>query len=223
MGRVNLADLGAGNAAALRAAAPPQMTRARVRFASQNEHKLRELRELLPGWEIEPLAVNSMPEETGLTFYENASAKARFGRTVSEPDVWVLGEDSGLEVRGLSGAPGIRSARYAGPGASDEDNVAKLLAELEGSQGDARRARYVSELVCLAPGREELRGSGVLEGRIAEEPRGSGGFGYDPVFIPDGQNQTVAELGDEWKREWSHRARAAAALRDAVGEAAEAL
>jgi XTP/dITP diphosphohydrolase len=199
------------------------MMRVRVTFASQNEHKLRELRELLPGWEIEPLEVNAMPEETGLTFYENASAKARFGRTVREPDAWVVGEDSGLEVCGLGGGPGIRSARYAGPGASDEENVAKLLAELEGATGDARQARYVSELVCVAPGREELHGSGALEGRIAEEPRGSGGFGYDPVFIPDGEHQTVAELGDEWKREHSHRARAAAALRDAVGVAAEAL
>jgi XTP/dITP diphosphohydrolase len=197
--------------------------RVRARFASQNEHKLRELRALLPDWEIEPLEVDAMPEETGLTFFDNANAKARFGRTVSEPGVWVVGEDSGLEVRGLGGRPGIRSARYAGPGASDEQNVEKLLAELEGREGDARRARYISELVCVDSGGDELRGSGVLEGRIAEEPRGSGGFGYDPVFIPDGEYQTVAELGDEWKRRNSHRARAAAALRAAVGGTGEAL
>jgi XTP/dITP diphosphohydrolase len=197
--------------------------RINARFASLNEHKLRELRALLPDWEIEPLDVEVMPEETGRTFYENASAKARFGRTVSEPDAWVIGEDSGLEVRGLGGDPGIRSARYAGPGASDEQNVAKLLAQLADAVDDARRARYVSELVCVAPGGEELRGSGVLEGRIAGEPRGSGGFGYDPVFIPEGEHQTVAELGDEWKCRNSHRARAAAALRDAVGGTGEAL
>jgi len=199
------------------------MTRGRVAFASQNHHKLRELRVLLPGWEIQPLEVDVMPEEIGRTFYENASAKARFGRTLSEPDVLVIGEDSGLEVRGLGGEPGIRSARYAGPEASDAQNIAKLLAELGNAVEDARRARYVSELVCLAPGGEELRASGVLEGRIAEEPRGSGGFGYDPVFIPEGEDQTVAELGDEWKSHNSHRARAAAALRAAVGGTAEAL
>jgi XTP/dITP diphosphohydrolase len=194
-----------------------------ARFASLNEHKLRELHALLPEWEIEPLDVDAMPEETGRTFYENASAKALFGRTVSEPGVCVLGEDSGLEVSGLGGRPGIRSARYAGPGATDEQNVLKLLAELAGAEGDARRARYVSELVCLPSGGEELRGSGVLEGRIAEEPRGLGGFGYDPVFIPNGEHQTVAELGDEWKRRNSHRAHAAAALRAAVGGTGEAL
>ena len=199
------------------------MGRVKVRFASQNEHKLRELRALLPDWQIEPLDADVMPEETGRTFYENASAKARFGRTVSEPEVLVIGEDSGLEVRGLDGEPGIRSARYAGPAASDEQNVAKLLSELADAEDDARRARYVSELVCLAPGGEELRGSGVLEGRIATESRASGGFGYDPVFIPEGEHQTVAELGDEWKRENSHRARAAAALLRAVGGTAEAL
>jgi XTP/dITP diphosphohydrolase len=197
--------------------------RVKGRFASQNEHKLRELRALLPDWQIELLDVDVMPEETGRTFYENASAKARFGRTVSEPEGLVIGEDSGLEVRGLDGEPGIRSARYAGPEASDEQNVAKLLAELADAADDARRARYVSELVCLAPGGEELRGSGVLEGRIAREPRGSAGFGYDPVFIPEGERQTVAELGDEWKRDNSHRARAAAALLRAVGGTAEAL
>ena len=121
----------------------------------------------------------------------------------------MLGEDSGLEVEALGGAPGIRSARYA-PG---EDANAKLLDELRGVEGDARRARYVCELVLIGAEGQELRGTGIFEGRIAEEPRGTEGFGYDPVFIPDGQEQTVAELGDEWKSRNSHRARAAAALR----------
>jgi XTP/dITP diphosphohydrolase len=190
--------------------------RVRAIFASQNEHKLRELRALFPDWEIELLEDGAMPEETGSTFYENALAKARHGRAAGAPELSVIGEDSGLEVEGLAGRPGIRSARYAGPEASDEENVARLLDELAGAEGEARRARYVSELVLLSP-EGELRGTGTLEGRIAREPRGSEGFGYDPVFVPEGEEQTVAELGDDWKRKHSHRARAARALREAVG------
>jgi XTP/dITP diphosphohydrolase len=188
----------------------------RVSFASGNRHKLRELRELFPDWEIEPLEDGTMPEETGSTFYENALAKARHGRDTAAPELWVIGEDSGLEVEGLGGRPGIRSARYAGPEASDEENVARLLDELAGAEGEARRARYVSELVLLSP-KGELRGAGTLEGRIARNPRGSEGFGYDPVFVPEGEERTVAQLGDDWKRKHSHRARAARALREAVG------
>jgi XTP/dITP diphosphohydrolase len=190
--------------------------RVRAIFASQNEHKLRELRALFPDWEIELLEDGAMPEETGSTFYENALAKARHGRAAGAPELSVIGEDSGLEVEGLAGRPGIRSARYAGPEASDGENVARLLDELAGAEGEARRARYVSELVLLSP-EGELRGTGTLEGRIAREPRGSEGFGYDPVFVPEGEEQTVAELGDDWKRKHSHRARAARALLEAVG------
>jgi XTP/dITP diphosphohydrolase len=193
----------------------------KVTLASANPHKARELRALLPGWQVDPLGVSEMPEETGATFYENARAKARFGRTLADGDAWVIGEDSGLEVAALGGRPGIRSARYAGPGATDEANVRHLLAELARVRADGRRARYVCELVCLSPGLVEVRGSGTLAGSIAEEPRGSAGFGYDPVFVPDGETLTVAELGDEWKARSSHRARAAAALRQAVGRAGE--
>lgn len=189
-------------------------------FASRNAGKLRELRALLPGWEIEPLADVEMPEETGATFYENAAAKARFARTLV-PGRWAIGEDSGLEVEGLEGAPGIRSARFAGEGASDEDNVAKLLAALREIEAEGRRARYVSELVVLRPDGAELRGRGTLEGAIAREPRGTAGFGYDPVFVPEGESRTVAELGDDWKRGRSHRAAAARALAAKVGEPSE--
>ena len=126
-----------------------------------------------------------------------------------EPAACTLGEDSGLEVEALGGAPGIRSARYAPEGG---EAIAKLLAELAGVEGEARGARYVCELVLVGPDGPELRGTGTLEGRIAEEPRGSEGFGYDPVFIPEGEEQTVAELGDDWKSRNSHRARAAASL-----------
>ena len=193
------------------------MGRVKASFASSNLHKLRELRALLPDWGIEPLEAGPMPEETGASFYENALSKARYGREVGTPELWVIGEDSGLEVNGLDGRPGILSARYAGPDAGDEENVARLLEELSGAQGEARRARYVSELVALSPDGREYRSTGTLEGRIAEEPRGSEGFGYDPVFVPDGEERTVAELGDEWKRERSHRARAARAMRGTVG------
>jgi len=121
----------------------------------------------------------------------------------------MLGEDSGIEVAALGGAPGVQSARWA------EDPIARLLAELEGVTD--RQARYVCELVAIAPGGQELRGTGTLEGRIADAPRGSEGFGYDPVFVPDGEELTVAELGNAWKRANSHRARAAAALNAALG------
>ena len=191
-------------------------------FASGNAHKLRELRELVPEWEIEPLGAE-LPEETGSTFYENARAKALHAREVADPERYVLGEDSGIEVERLGGRPGVRSARYAGPAASDEDNVARLLSELSGADGDERLARYVSELVLITPEGAEIRGTGRLAGRIAEAPRGSGGFGYDPVFIPVGKERTVAELGDEWKRRHSHRAGSVAAVRAALGAGAAEL
>jgi XTP/dITP diphosphohydrolase len=139
------------------------------------------------------------------------------------PGAWILAEDSGLEVEALAGAPGIRSARYAGPTASDAENVSMLLAALDGVTLERRRARFVAELVCLSPDGSEFRGRGSLEGAIAPEPRGSAGFGYDPVFIPAGETRTVAELGDGWKREHSHRARAARALLASLGTWAESL
>ena len=187
----------------------------RARLASRNVNKLRELSALLPGWELEALNAEDYPPEEGATYYENAAGKARFGRGLAPADTWVLGEDSGLEVAALGGRPGIQSARYAPEG---EEAVARLLGELEGVED--RRARYVCELVALAPDGRETRGTGVLAGRIAEEPRGSEGFGYDPVFVPDGEERTVAELGNAWKRDNSHRARAARAF---LGEAGRLL
>lgn len=178
-------------------------------LCSRNAHKARELEHLLPGWRIEPLDADDYPPETGETYVENARLKARFGH--ERVGGWAIGEDSGIEVASLDGRPGVASARYAPEGAPA---IAKLLAELEGVED--RRARYVSELVLVTPAGEELRGTGILTGRIAREPRGNEGFGYDPVFVPDGEERTVAELGDAWKNENSHRARAAQALREAV-------
>jgi XTP/dITP diphosphohydrolase len=172
-----------------------------AKLCSKNPGKLRELRAALTDWEIELLGADDYPPETGETYYENARAKAEFGRTI-EPKAWVIGEDSGIEVAGLGGRPGVESARFGG-----DDPVRRLLVELAGVED--RRARYVCELVALAPEGEEHRGTGTLEGRIVAEPRGSEGFGYDPIFVPDSEERTVAELGNEWKRVNSHRARAA--------------
>lgn len=173
-------------------------------LASRNEHKLREWREALPGWEIVPLAAADEPEEDGATFVDNARIKARHGRHAAPGEVWVAGEDAGVEVDALGGRPGVESARWAA------EPVAQLLAELQNVE--ERVARYVCEIVALDGTGAEVRASGTLEGTIAQEPRGSAGFGYDPIFVPLGESRTVAELGDAWKAEHSHRAQAARTL-----------
>jgi XTP/dITP diphosphohydrolase len=185
----------------------------RATLASRNPNKARELERLLPGWAIEPLAAGDYPPEEGETYDANARSKAEYGRTVTEPDAWVLGEDSGIEVAALGGGPGVRSARAGG-----RDPVRWLLGELAGATGEARRARYVSELVGLAPDGVEVRGNGTLEGHIADAPSGSEGFGFDPIFVPDGETRTVAQLGNDWKAQHSHRARAARAFLASLGE-----
>ncbi len=184
----------------------------RATLASRNAHKLEELRAALPGWEIVPLPGSVMlPPEDGASYYENAREKARCAAAPAEAQApgWGLGEDSGLEAEALRGGPGLYSARWA-QGSEPE----RLLEALRGAEN--RRARYVSELVAFDPSGREYRGTGFLTGTIARERRGAGGFGFDPVFVPDGETRTVAELGDDWKREHSHRARAADALRAAL-------
>jgi len=180
-------------------------------LATRNPHKARELEQLLPGWRIDVLDAYDYPAEVGRTYYENAHAKAMFARGRAATDAWVLGEDSGIEVEALAGGPGVHSSRTA---AGDE--VGWMLHELlgvgVGVDGDGRRARYVSELVAITPDGEELRGTGTLSGRIATAASGTGGFGFDPVFIPEGEERTVADLGDDWKAQHSHRANAARAL-----------
>jgi XTP/dITP diphosphohydrolase len=179
-----------------------------ARLCSQNAHKLEELRAALPGWELALLGTEAFPAEEGETYLDNARGKARFGREVGDPDAWMLGEDSGIEAAALGGRPGPASARWAA------DGVQQLLEEL--AEAEDRRVRYVCELVGISPQGEEVRGTGVLEGVAARERRGSEGFGYDPIFVPAGEQRTVAELGDDWKREHSHRARAARAFAAAV-------
>ncbi len=174
-------------------------------LASTNPHKLEELRRALPGWEIAPLERSDYPPETGATHAENAAAKARFAREHTSGDAWVVGEDSGIEIAALDGRPGVDSARWAA------DGVTRLLAELE-AESD-RQARYVCAIVAIGPAGREIGVQGTLEGAIVEgPPRGAEGFGYDPIFVPLGETLTVAELGDAWKREHSHRAVAAAQL-----------
>lgn len=172
--------------------------------ATGNPHKLAELRLALPGWEVRALGRDDTPPETGTTYLDNARIKARFAHAHAPPGAWAGGEDSGIEAAALDGAPGVRSARWA------DDGVARLLRELEGA--DDRAARYVCVLVAIDPDGREVVAEGTLPGRIEGPPRGTGGFGYDPIFVPEGQSRTVAELGSSWKREHSHRARATRAL-----------
>lgn len=176
----------------------------RLLLASRNPNKLRELRSALPAWDVHLVDAPDEPVEDGETFRDNARLKALHGRIHAPPDAWVVGEDSGIEVVALGGRPGIHSARWA------EDGVSRLLAELEGVSD--RRARYVCELVAISPVGVEVRARGTLAGEIALAPRGGEGFGYDPVFVPERHSETVAQLGDDWKAEHSHRARAARAL-----------
>jgi XTP/dITP diphosphohydrolase len=187
------------------------LDRLKARLASRNPNKGRELEHLLPGWTIEPLAADDYPPEDGDSYFENAKGKALFGRERAADDEWTIGEDSGIEVVALGGGPGVRSARSGG-----DDPVAWLLGELAGTE--ERRARYVSELVLVSPSVAVVRGTGTLEGYIAHEPRGNEGFGFDPIFVPQGEERTVAELGNEWKAEHSHRANAARSLLAALRE-----
>ena len=181
----------------------------RIVLASGNAHKARELGRLLEGWEVETFA-GGLPEETGETFVQNARLKARHVHAALGGAEWVLADDSGIEAAALQGAPGVRSARYAGEDATDEQNLAKLMGAL--AESDDRRVRYVAELVAIAPGGGEVSARGELTGTLAAAPRGTGGFGYDPAFVPDGETRTVAEMSPGEKDAISHRARAARAL-----------
>jgi XTP/dITP diphosphohydrolase len=182
----------------------------RLVLASRNGEKLSELRRALPEWEIALLDAPDEPVEDGDSFLDNARIKARHGRAHAAREDWVAGEDSGIEVVALGGRPGVTSARWSTRPVED------LLVELDGVED--RSARYVCELVALDPNGSEVRATGTLEGNIGLEPRGSEGFGYDPIFVPLGESRTVAELGNAWKAENSHRARAAQQLADVLAD-----
>src|SRR5262245_57204447 len=187
-------------------------------LATRNPQKLRELREALPGIEIDPLPEDvELPPETGETFAENALAKARAARDAT--GITSIADDSGIEASGLGGRPGVRSARYAGADATDEQNLAKLLDEVD--RREDRRVAYVCVVALVgADGKEQLF-EGRCEGRLAQRPRGSGGFGYDPAFIPEdtgpGDDRTMAELSPGEKNAISHRGRAARKLAAHLG------
>lgn len=183
----------------------------RVWLASRNLGKVRELQALLaPELEVCPWQGGEAPLETGTTYLENALLKARAVRTKTLD--WVLADDSGLEVEALGGRPGVHSARYAGEGASDQENRAKLLAEMAGLQGEARRARFVAVLVLLRVGHPALAVAGSCPGTIAAAEEGEGGFGYDPIFVSDELGVSFGAASEEEKAAVSHRGRAARRL-----------
>jgi XTP/dITP diphosphohydrolase len=182
--------------------------------ATRNEHKLRELAELLPDSHLEPLPEDvELPPEDGETFADNALIKARAAHAAT--GLAAIADDSGIEAAALDCRPGVRSARYAGEDATDEENLAKLLHDVGVAGGD-RRVAYACVIAYVNQAGEEGLFQGWCVGTLAEEPRGSGGFGYDPAFIPDeyeiAGGRTMAELTPEEKNRISHRGRAARLL-----------
>jgi XTP/dITP diphosphohydrolase len=186
-------------------------------IATGNAGKLREIRPLLADLPLTLFGLTDFPSirevaETGSTFAENAALKA-LGYS-QQSGVLTLADDSGLEVDALAGAPGVRSARYLGKNISYADRISALLTAVKDVENDARTARFVCSLAIAAPSQEMLYTTQAnCEGRIADAPRGSGGFGYDPVFMPQGFTQTFGELPADIKNEISHRGRALAKAR----------
>ena len=191
-------------------------------LATRNQHKTREVRQLLGhAYDLIDLSAFSgvsMPNETGETFTENAVLKAvSVSKNRQLRDRFVIADDSGLEVDALAGAPGIYSARYAGEGATDQENVEKLLNGLRARNGN-RSARFCCVIALARNGKLLGTFEGTVEGEIVDLPRGTNGFGYDPVFQPNKFDQTFAEIIPELKNEISHRAKAIAALREGLRE-----
>jgi XTP/dITP diphosphohydrolase len=185
-----------------------------VIFATANKHKLREMRELLPALNLKALPDGvELPPEEGDSFAVIALEKARAAHAADGEAA--IGDDSGIEAMGLGGRPGIHSARYGGPGASDEENLEKLLREVE-EAGDDRRAAYHCALALVEADGAERVFEARCEGRLIARPRGEGGFGYDPAFVPDdtgpADERTMSELSQAEKNEISHRGRAARML-----------
>jgi XTP/dITP diphosphohydrolase len=192
-------------------------------IATQNAHKTGEIRAILGDLveEVTDLASCpgiSAPAETGATFEENAAIKALAASAALGPGVCVLADDSGLEVDALGGAPGVFSARYAGPGATDADNRRKLLDALAatGARGRERAARFRCAMVLARGGKAIATAEGVVEGVIANREKGDGGFGYDPLFIPAGHCESFGQLPASVKNSFSHRARALTKIKAAL-------
>lgn len=183
-------------------------------FATRNAGKLREAREILGEVDLIGAVEADLPEveETGATFEENARLKALAAAAAS--GLPALADDSGLEVDALGGRPGVYSARYGGPGLDDAGRRRRLLAELEGVPPRRRTARFVCAIALARPDGTVAVARGICEGRILEAERGTGGFGYDPVFAPEGHDRSFGELSAEVKNRLSHRAKALAIARD---------
>jgi XTP/dITP diphosphohydrolase len=185
----------------------------RLVLATRNDHKLRELSELMRPYELDPLPDDvTLPPETGTTFADNALVKARAAAAATGRPA--VADDSGIEAAALGGAPGVWSARYAGEHATDEENLAKLLEEVP-EEGD-NRVTYVCAIAYVNPGDDQLIVHGRCSGTLTHEPRGDGGFGYDPAVVPDdlpGDGRTMAELSADEKDAISHRGRAARELK----------
>ena len=188
----------------------------RLLVSTRNAHKVEEIRAILSSaFEVSDLAIlPEMPEveETGTTFEENATLKAVAASLLFEG--WVIADDSGLEVDALGGAPGVYSSRYAGADASDADNNALLLQNLDGVRGKARSARFRCVIVLARAGRKLAVFGGAVEGIIVNDQKGARGFGYDPLFVPHGYCETFGQLSAEVKNGLSHRAQAVEKLRD---------
>jgi len=188
----------------------------KIVLATRNKHKIVEIKTILRDLHLEILTLNDFPNiptlrEDGETFADNSLQKAQ---TVFErAKLPALADDSGLELFYLNGRPGVRSARYAGDDATDEENNEKLLGEMRGVPPRRRKAQFRAVLTLVGDTLRETT-VGICEGTLAEVPRGSNGFGYDPIFIPDGFSRTYAELTAEEKNKISHRAKALAAMRE---------
>ena len=189
----------------------------RIVLATRNPHKIEEITRICGDWAVEWLTDPDVPavEETGSTYLENALLKAR--ETAMATGKAALADDSGIEVDALGGAPGPRSARYAGDRASDRENLRALLRATAGVPTGGRTARYRAVAVLAWPDGREMHAEATCEGLLATKPRGEGGFGYDPIFVPLGDERTMAELEPEEKDRISHRGRALRALREIVG------
>ncbi|MBI4966307.1 MAG: XTP/dITP diphosphatase [Desulfomonile tiedjei] len=183
----------------------------RILIATSNQGKVEEIRDLVKGLPVEFLSLSDVadiPEviEDGLTFEENALKKAR--TFAAATGVVTLADDSGLCIDALDGRPGVHSARYSGEGASDAEKCARILQELENIPEERRTARFVCAMALVTPKGEEQLFGGSCEGRITREPRGTGGFGYDPIFYFEEAGCTFAEMDRESKNKVSHRGRA---------------
>lgn len=180
-------------------------------IASSNTGKIKEFQNLL--FEFPTIQVHTQNEISGFTsreengdsFIANARIKAKALRSIKNKE-WVLADDSGLEVLGLGNLPGIHSARYAGPKARDSENIAKLIKMMQIRNVTDKTAQFKAAIVAYSPAGEEFIFEGILKGQISAKVAGMHGFGYDPIFIPDGQSQTLAELGPGYKNQNSHRA-----------------